>query len=160
MVRPALALDAPVLVTLRELMFEAMGTPAALLAGSRWRPAALAWFEAASADPDIRVVVAQIGGDVVSCGVGEVTRLIPGPSTPNGAVGLVSNIATVPAARGQGLASACLDALLAWFDAETAVTRVDLFATPGGAVIYERRGFTEGTFPAMRRPSPVRRPPY
>jgi hypothetical protein len=49
---------------------------------------------------------------VASAVVGEVTSLIPGPGTPNGSVGLVSNVATFPTYRG-GLAGLVTDDLQA-----------------------------------------------
>ena len=51
-----------------------------------------------------------------------------------------------------GLAAACTDDLLRWFERDTDVTRVDLFATRAGAPIYAARGFTVRGFPAMCLP--------
>ncbi|PKW26051.1 GNAT family N-acetyltransferase [Phycicoccus duodecadis] len=153
-VRPATRADADDLLALRVLMFEAMGTDAAALADPAWRVAARDWFVDAVDAAGVLLVVVEVGGRVVAGAVGEVTALIPGPGCPNGSVGLVSNVATLPEHRGQGLAAACTDALLAWFTERTDVTRVDLFATEAGARIYSTRGFVTGTFPAMRRPVP------
>jgi GNAT superfamily N-acetyltransferase len=114
-----------------------------------WRRAAHRWFVGRIGTDGVRVVVAEADGEVVATAVGEVTALIPGPSTPNGWVGLVSNVATLPSHRGRGLASAVTDDLLAWFAECTEVTRIDLFATPEGGRIYAARGFTERPFPAM-----------
>ena len=44
--------------------------------------------------------------------------------------------------------------LLRWFERDTDVTRVDLFATRFGAPIYAARGFTVREFPAMCLPVP------
>ena len=143
--------DAAALVELRVLMFAAMGTDPAALADPAWRLAAHGWFADRVGSPDVHAVVAEVDGTVVSCAVGEVTGLIPGPSTPNGSVGLVSNVATLEPYRGLGLASACTDRLLAWFSERTDVTRVDLFATVAGARLYAGRGFAASPFPAMRR---------
>ena len=148
-VREASAADAPALVELRALMFEAMGTPGEQLAHEAWREAALGWFTRRIGSAGARVVVAEVDGEVAAGVVGEVTSLIPGPGTPNGSVGLVSNVATFPRYRGRGLASLVTDDLLRWFSSSTDVTRVDLFATPGGARIYEPRGFRNRAFPGM-----------
>jgi GNAT superfamily N-acetyltransferase len=153
-VRVAGAADVDALVMLRTVMFEAMGTAAETLEDPRWRAAASGWFEDRLADPRVRLVVAEADGAIVSGAVGEVTALIPGPSCPNGSVGLVSNVATVPAARGRGYAGACTDALIRWFEGETDVTRIDLFATEAGSLIYRTRGFTASAFPALRRTVP------
>jgi len=151
-VREATPADAAAMVQLRAVMFETMGTPPEEVAGAGWRRAAHRWFTEHVGDGRVHVVVAEVDGAVVAGAVGEVTTLIPGPTNPNGSVGLVSNVATLHAHRGRGLASAVTDALLTWFVERTDVTRVDLFATPGGARIYEPRGFTVRAFPPMSLP--------
>lgn len=148
-VRVASPADAPAMVALRAVMFEAMGTASAAIAEPEWRRAAHEWFAAAAVAPGVRIVVAEAEGQVVSGAVGEVTTLIPGPNAVNGVVGLISNVATLRAWRGRGLAAACTDDLLHWFEADTDVTRVDLFATSGGSRIYTARGFEAREFPAM-----------
>lgn len=153
-VREASTDDATAMVMLRAVMFEAMGTPPDQLADDTWRRAARDWFVERTAAPGVRVVVAEIDGQVVAGAVGEVTALIPAPTTPNGRVGLISNVATLPRHRGRGLASAVTDDLLAWFAERTDVTRVDLFATQEGARIYRPRGFSQSAFPSMRLPLP------
>jgi len=153
-VRRAGAADLDALLDLRVLMFDAMGTPTDRLADPTWRDAAYRCFADRMDDPRVRLVVAELDGEVVSGAVGEVTSLIPGPSCPNGSVGLISNVATLPHARGRGLAAACTEALVAWFEDETDVTRIDLFATEAGALIYRTRGFATSPFPAMRRAIP------
>ena len=99
--------------------------------------------------------MAEAGGQVVCGAVGEVTALIPGPNVVNGSVGLISNVATVHAWRGRGLAAACTDHLLRWFVEQTDVRRVDLFATEAGAPIYTRRGFARAR---LRGDVPARAP--
>ncbi len=149
LVREATADDAAALVVLRDVMFEVMGVPPERLADDAWRRAAHDWFVGRTGERGVRVTVAEVDGEVVAAAVGEVTALIPGPGAPNGSVGLVSNVATLPGHRGRGLAAAVTDDLLAWFLESTDVTRIDLFATPGGARIYEPRGFVARSFPAM-----------
>ncbi len=153
-VREATRDDAEALVGLRVLMFDAMGTDPSALEDPAWRLAARDWFVDRVGSPGIRLVVAEVEGQVVASAVGEVTALIPGPSAANGSVGLVSNVATLPGHRGRGLAAACTDDLLRWFAERTDVTRVDLFATEAGARLYAPRGFSSSTFPAMRRAVP------
>jgi len=148
-VRVATPADADALVALRAVMFEAMGLAPAAVADPVWRVASRAWFADRVEAPGVRVVVADVGGEVVSAAVGEVTALIPGPNAPNGSVGLISNVATRHTHRRRGLAAACTDDLLHWFQHDTEVTRVDLFATPGGARLYSPRGFRERGFEGM-----------
>lgn len=145
--------DLDAIVELRRIMFAAMGTAPDALADPLWSIAARAWFEAALTDASACIVVALLDGEVVSGAVGQVTDLIPSPSCPNGRCGLLSNVATREAARGRGLGGRCTDAVLDWFDRETDVTRVDLFATSAGRSIYARRGFVESAHPSMRRPT-------
>lgn len=153
-IREATASDADAMLGLRLLMLEAMGTPPDRLADPSWRLTAHGWFIDRIPAAGVHVVVAEVEGLVVSGAVGEVTALIPGPGAPNGSVGLISNVATLSDFRGRGLAAAITDALLEWFREETDVTRVDLFATPGGADIYTPRGFSTRNFPAMSLPIP------
>lgn len=150
-VRRARRGDAPALVALRALMFEAMGTPSVALDDPRWRVGAERWFTDRVDDPRVCLAVAEVGGEVVASAVGEVTALIPGPSCPDGAVGLVSSVATLPTHRGRGHASACARLVLDWFVDDTDVSRIDLFATPAGARLYEPEGFVTSAYPAMRR---------
>ncbi len=96
-------------------MFEVMGVPPERLADDAWRRAAHDWFVRRTGEHGVRITVAEVDGEVVAAAVGEVTALIPGPGAPNGSVGLVSNVATLPAHRGRGLAAAVTDDLLAWF---------------------------------------------
>ncbi|MGL5928851.1 MAG: GNAT family N-acetyltransferase [Dermatophilaceae bacterium] len=149
-IRPAVPGDAAALVALRVVMFEAMDTAPDMLADPAWRLAAYGWFVDRVQAAGVHVVVAEVSGEVVSCAVGEVTSLIPGPSAPDGSVGLVSNVATLAGHRGRGLAAACTDALLRWFEESTDVSRIDLFATEEGARIYRTRGFVRSAYPAMR----------
>ncbi|MGL4175201.1 MAG: GNAT family N-acetyltransferase [Dermatophilaceae bacterium] len=142
--------DATALVALRVVMFEAMGTAPEVLADPAWRLAAHAWFVDRVQAAGVHVVVTKVGGEVISCAVGEVTSLIPGPSAPHGSAGLVSNVATLAGHRGRGHATACTDALLRWFEESTDVSRIDLFATAEGARLYEARRFVRSEYPAMR----------
>ena len=153
-VREATASDADAMLHLRLLMLEAMGVSGDRLADPRWRLAAHGWFIDRIPAAGVHVVVAEVDGLVASGAVGEVTALIPGPGAPNGSVGLISNVATLPEHRGRGLAGALTDALLKWFREETDVSRVDLFATPGGEALYHPRGFGCRLFPAMSLPVP------
>ena len=147
--RGATPADADALVALRAVMFEAMGLSPDAVADPAWRLSSRAWFAERVGDPGVRVVVADDAGEVVSAAVGEVTTVIPGPSAPNGTVGLISNVATRHTHRRRGLAAACTDDLLHWFEHDTEVTRVDLFATPGGARLYTPRGFRPRGFDGM-----------
>lgn len=146
--------DLDALLALRTVMFEEMGVDDAELADPAWRLAAHGWFLDSIDAAGTRVVVAEVAGEVAACAVGEVAARIPGPGCPNGSLGLVSDVATLPDHRGRGLASACVDDLLAWFADRTDVTRIEVFATDTTAPMFARRGFAGRAFPAMSRSVP------
>ncbi|EAP99917.1 putative acetyltransferase [Janibacter sp. HTCC2649] len=154
MIRPATPADIDDLIRFRVIMFEAMGTAQPDLDAPEWLAAARAWFERVLERDDALILVADVDGHLVSCGVAEVKHIGPSPGCPNGRAGVINNIVTVVQARGQGWGRRITHGLVDWFDTETDARRVDLYATPDGALIYRDLGFTEHTFPAMQRPSP------
>lgn len=149
MTRAAGPEDIDALLGLRVLMFEAMGTPAAELEAPEWCESARAWFAARLTDDQTRILVVEDRG--VAGGLAQVLPAIPAPSMPNGRLGFISNLATLPQARGRGLARAVMTELVRWLDEDATVDRIDLAATEQGAVIYRSMGFTESAFPTMRR---------
>lgn len=134
-------------------MFEAMRTPRADLTAPEWLTTARDWFERVLDRDDALILVAEVEGRLASCGVAEVKRIGPSPGCPNGLAGMINNIVTVVEARGQGWGRRITEALVDWFDTQTEVGRIDLFATADGARIYQDLGFSEVSFPAMQRPS-------
>jgi ribosomal protein S18 acetylase RimI-like enzyme len=149
-VRRAVAADAPVLTALRAEMFVAMGHDVGP-ADAPWRSAASAWFvERLEADGRVAVFVAEHpDAGVVACALGTSTPHVPGPRNPSGSRGHVSNICTHPAYRRQGLARACVEALLGWFRTSTDVGAVHLSATADGIGLYESFGFTRPEHPSL-----------
>ena len=147
--------DAEALVALRALMFEGMGVdPGGPQAP--WRAAATAWFARRLAERGAvaAFVVDEPGAGAVSCALGVVEVHAPGPGSPSGAHGRLSSVSTAPRARRRGHARACVTALLAWFDAETDVRVVDLFATGDGAGLYRSLGFDVPRSLALQRRLP------
>jgi GNAT superfamily N-acetyltransferase len=141
--------DAGALVVLRALMFEAMGV--AGVSDPAWRDAARTWFERELAHPHTCVVVADDAqGEVVASAMGRLRFEAPSPSNSSGVSGIVSNVATLPAARRRGLARACVSAVVEWFRDETEAEQLELFATGEGAGLYVDLGFAPTAFPAMR----------
>lgn len=153
--RTARLADVDDLMTLRTLMFEAMGTPAAALEAGAWRRAARAWFEARIVHEGTRILVVEEAGEVVAGGLAEVLSGIPAPSMPHGRFGFISNVATLPHARGRGLARAVMTELVRWLDEDTDADRIDLAATADGAPLYRSLGFDPAAFPTMRRLAPI-----
>jgi GNAT superfamily N-acetyltransferase len=139
------------LVQLRSLMFSAMGSD---VDGqdAAWRLAATGWFheQIARSQHFAGFVMEHPVDGVVSAALGSCDARAPSPNNVSGAHGRVFNISTEPAHRRCGYARACLEALLIWFDTETAVRVVHLDATPEGAGMYQSAGFRESAFPSMR----------
>jgi len=153
--RQATVDDVEDLMRLRVLMFEAMGTPALALEAAVWRAAAREWFIGRLDVADAHVLVVVEDDEVVAGGLAEVLPAIPAPSLPRGRLGFVSNVATLPQARGRGLARAVMTELVRWLDDEGDADRIDLAATAEGAPLYSSLGFTEAAFPTMRRVAPA-----
>ncbi len=153
MIRQATPADIDDLIRFRVLMFEAMGTTQADLVAPEWLAATRAWFAKVLDRDDALILVAEVDGRLVSCGVAEVKRIGPSPGCPNGLAGVINNIVTTVEARGQGWGRRITEGLVDWFDTETDARRIDLYATPDGARIYRDLGFAEHAFPAMQRPS-------
>ncbi|MFC7489535.1 MULTISPECIES: GNAT family N-acetyltransferase [unclassified Knoellia] len=156
--RPARIHDVDDLMRLRILMFEAMGTPAHQLEAAEWRAAARDWFTAKIAAGNTHILVVLDGDQVVAGGLAEVLPAIPAPGMPRGRLGFVSNVATLPHARGRGLARAVMTELVRWLEEEGDADRIDLAATSEGAPLYASLGFTEAAFPTMRRLAPADAP--
>jgi ribosomal protein S18 acetylase RimI-like enzyme len=153
-IRRATRADVDELLRFRVLMFEAMGTPQAELVAPEWLEATRTWFLGVLDRDDALILVVEVAGQLVSCGVAEVKHIGPSPGCPNGMAGVINNIVTDVGARGQGWGRRITEALVDWFDSETGARRIDLYATPEGARIYRDLGFVEHAFPAMQRPSP------
>ncbi|MFM6850691.1 MAG: GNAT family N-acetyltransferase [Terrabacter sp.] len=148
-VRQATVADVEEVVELRALMFSAMGVPG--VADPGWRAAAAEWLGRELGGAHVRVVLAESReGRVVAGAMGTLRFETPSPTNPNGVRGLISNVATQPEARRQGLARDCVVGVLHWLRDDTAATVVELFATGEGTGLYEDLGFTRTAWPAMR----------
>ncbi|GAA6524794.1 hypothetical protein IDVR_05890 [Intrasporangium sp. DVR] len=146
--RRAAPADAEAVIELRALMFSAMGVAGVDAPG--WREAAVRWFQGEPAQRHTCAVIAERDGQVLAGAMGSLRTEMPSPLNPNGVSGLLSNVATVPDARRQGLARACVIGVLDWFQHETEASTLELFATGEGAGLYEHLGFAVTAWPAMR----------
>lgn len=145
-VRTATIDDVDDLVRLRVEMFAAMGVA---VDGTAWRESARVWFSERLDHPLHRLVVVEVDGSVLACAVGSVRDAMPSPSVPAGRDVLVGNVCTAPGHRGRGHGRAAFEAVMAWA-AGTGVRRVELLATAEGRGMYERAGFAQVSWPAMR----------
>ena len=148
-IRRATSADAAAVVELRALMFSSMGV--AGVEDPQWRQAALEWLrrELDGRHTCVALAVAP-EGRIVSGAMGALRFETPSPVNPNGVWGLVNNVATLPEARRQGMARACVEDVLRWLREETEAHVVELFATGEGAGLYGELGFTPTAWPAMR----------
>ena len=142
--------DAPDLVRLRRVMFDAMDVDHS---DPEWAHVCERVLRACLADGTMAAFVVEEDGRPVAGGVGMVAQRLPGPKNPSGRHGHVQSMATEPAARGKGHGKAVFEALLAWF-AEQGVTSVDLHASPFGEPLYRKYGFREPRHRAMSRHAP------
>jgi GNAT superfamily N-acetyltransferase len=147
-IRRATSADAPAVVDLRAVMFDAMGVSG--VGDNEWRQGAVRWFEREQAQRHTCAVIAERGGHVLAGAMGALRFEMPSPVNPNGVWGLLNNVATVPDARRQGLARACVIGVLDWFQHETEASVLELFATGDGSGLYEELGFAVTAWPAMR----------
>jgi ribosomal protein S18 acetylase RimI-like enzyme len=146
-VRRALPADAPALVALRVELMRAMGEAGA--DASEWQDGALAWFRAALAGDDAAAFVVDDDGEVVAGALVTLGRGAPSARNPRGLTAHVTNVCTLPHARGRGLARACLEAAISWSRAAR-VDSVSLHATPDGEGLYRSLGFTDTTYTELR----------
>jgi ribosomal protein S18 acetylase RimI-like enzyme len=143
--------DAPALVRLRAVMFDAIDVPVGD-ENADWRLAGEAWFREQLDRPTIfaAFVVDDASSRVVSAGCGICDAWAPGPRGLSGVRGHVFSIATDPRHRRRGYATICLTALLTWFRDDTPADAVELSATSDGVGLYESLGFREREHPTMR----------
>ncbi|MFH8379486.1 GNAT family N-acetyltransferase [Kitasatospora sp. NPDC018058] len=158
-VRPAVAADAPELVRLRNLMFEAMPGMAALAGPGPWQSTAERVLRERLAVPAAELTMPSFviddpdrPGRLAACAVGTLERRLPAPGNPEGLFGFVFNICTDPDHRLRGYARACTEALLDWFDGRRA-GRIDLHASSGGEALYRSLGFGEHSTALSRQRS-------
>lgn len=145
-VRKAKPTDVDALVRLRAEMFAAMDVADT---EGVWQTQAHRWFRARIDDEHYCFVVVEVDGRVVSCAVAAVRDAAPSPGVPEGRDILISNVCTEPGYRGHGHGQAAFDAVMTWAR-HAGVGRAELMATAFGRAMYERAGFRETPFPAMR----------
>ncbi|MFH9352990.1 GNAT family N-acetyltransferase [Kitasatospora sp. NPDC017646] len=158
-VRPAVPADAPELVRLRNLMFEAMPSTAAVDGPGPWQDAAERMLRERLAVPAEELTMPSFvvddprrPGRLAACAVGTLEERLPSPGNPDGLFGFVFNICTDPDHRLRGYARACTEALLHWFDDRRA-GRIDLHASSGGEALYRSLGFGEHSIALSRQRS-------
>ncbi|WP_331731289.1 GNAT family N-acetyltransferase [Kitasatospora sp. NBC_01300] len=143
-VRAASARDAEELLRLR----------VAVLAGepvtAEWRATFLADMKSQlGRNLDLVGYVAETGDTLAACAVGTVYRGIGGPGYPQGLWARIHLVVADPRFRRRGLASECMNALVADLRAR-GCTSIELRSSDEGVHLYRSLGFVEhGTYMAL-----------
>ena len=146
-VRRALPADAGALVALRVELMRAMGEADA--EAPEWQHRALDWFRTALATDDTAAFVVDDDGEVVAGALVTLSRGAPSARNHRGLTAHVTNVCTLPHARGRGLGRACVEAAIRWSRAAR-VDSVSLHTTPDGEGLYRSLGFTDTTYTELR----------
>ena len=146
-IRIATVDDIPVLVELRASMLDALHEPDEYEDG--WREAFADWLRQRVPASNYANFIAEVDGQVLAGAQGELIEGQPGPRISRRRV-FITNVSTLPGARGQGLATRCFEALLDWARAQGATSAM-LNAAPMGEQIYLRAGFKPHDNPEYRR---------
>lgn len=146
--RPATPADAPEVVRLGALMFDAMG----IASGGEWQRGALDVVREGLADGTLVAFVVDRpdGTGVVANAAAVIGRRLPGPTNTTGRTAYVQYVCTEEAWRGKGFGRAVMEALLAACD-RLGVGLVELHATADGEALYRSPGFTDPPNPNLRR---------
>ncbi|HEY7356184.1 MAG TPA: GNAT family N-acetyltransferase [Ktedonobacterales bacterium] len=140
-IRRATLADAPALVELRLAFQDELGPIEDEDDLQAYRRAYQHYMGEKLASGELLIWVAEVAGQIVATGA---IILIPMPPTLKNLSGLeafVFNMYTLPAWRGQGLASRILDEIMS-FVKTTGARRVWLYATEQGEPVYAQAGFT------------------
>ena len=149
-VREGTHADIEEIVRLRRVMIESIHDDYA--DDGEWLAACAEQLRERMGTPDFVVLVVDHPsgtGRLIATGAGMISRRLPAPGNPSGRVGYIQSMITEEEFRQQGVAHTVFERLMEWFDTKE-VTRVDLHASPGGARIYRKFGFTEGDSPELR----------
>ena len=138
-IRLATTDDIPEIVRLRRVLFESLGATDA-----GWEDTCAAVLDNAITEGVVLAcVVDQPAGDALAAvGTAEIQQRLPGPANRSGLLGYIGTMATDPAFRRRGLASAILDRLVAELRLH-GVERIELHATPVAESLYRSAGFAD-----------------
>lgn len=140
--------DVDELVRLRAVMYEGMGEPCE---DDGWVAVVTTQLTHGLADGSyFAAVVDAPDGALAAGGIGMVWHRLSGPGDHSGRMGYVMSMATDPRWRTRGHAREIMVALLERFVAE-GVGMVTLHASVHGEPLYRSLGFTEGSYPELRR---------
>jgi GNAT superfamily N-acetyltransferase len=138
-VRLATTDDIAIMIQYRRAMFESMGVSdqAAL---ERMCAAMAGYLAQAIPSGEYLGWVADVAGDVVASGGLVIRSLPPSPRNMDGRQGYIMNVFTCPEWRRRGIATAIMQAILAYLK-QAGVPVATLHASAAGRPMYEQMGF-------------------
>lgn len=116
---------------------------------ARLEPKLREYFKEYVTQENFTAYVMEIDGKIVSVAFLIIDERPPGLNNPNGRYGTIMNVFTYPEHRGKGYATSLMNSLIV--DADNIfVSALDLYSTKAGKKLYEKLGFKEVEYSAMR----------
>lgn len=116
---------------------------------SKLEPKLREYFKEYVTQENFTAYVMEIDGKIVSAAFLVIDERPPGLNNPNGRYGTIMNVFTYPEHRGKGYATSLMNSLI--IDADNIfVSALDLYSTKAGKKLYEKLGFKEVEYSAMR----------
>ena len=137
--RPAIDDDLDAVVALRALLLADLELH---VEAPEWRGVTRRALAEGMAAGRLAVRVAEQDGRVVASAVALLQPRLPTPGTTSGTYGWLEQVVTLPVARGQGHARACVLACLDWLRAQ-GVAEVQMQATAAAEPFYRELGFVD-----------------
>lgn len=137
--------------TLVKLRFDYISTEIELSAEDKAKlePQLREYFKEYVPEEKFTAYAMEIDGEIVSAAFLIIDERPPGLNNPNGRYGTITNVFTYPEHRGKGYATSLMNFLIV--DADNIfVTVLDLYSTKVGKRLYEKLGFKEVEYSAMR----------
>ena len=137
--------------TLVKLRFDYISTETELSAEDKAKlePQLREYFKEYVPQEKFTAYAMEIDGEIVSAAFLIIDERPPGLKNLNGRFGTIINVFTYPEHRGNGYATSVMNYLIVDADA-IFVSVLDLYATNAGKRLYEKLGFKEVEYSAMR----------
>jgi len=137
--------------TLVKLRFDYISTEIELSAKDKTKlePKLREYFKEYVPEEKFTAYAMEIDGEIVSAAFLIIDEKPPGLNNLNGRYGTIMNVFTYPEHRGKGYATSVMSSLIV--DADNIfVSVLDLYSTKAGKRLYEKLGFKEVEYSAMR----------
>ena len=137
--------------TLVKLRFDYISTEIELNAENKatLEPKLQEYFKEYVLEENFTAYAMEINGEIVSAAFLIIDERPPGLNNLNGRYGTIMNVFTYSEHRGKGYATALMNFLIVDADA-IFVSVLDLYSTKAGKRLYEKLGFKEVEYSAMR----------